>query len=75
MKHSAPPPQVQLPAVQSSAVSELHESPHAPQCDVFVCVSTQSPLQHSSVPPVHTRPHAPQFVIVFSAWHVPPQQP
>lgn len=66
MKHSAPPPQVQVPAVQASAVSDEHELPHDPQCELLVCVFTQSPLQHSSLPPVQTRPHAPQFVMLVS---------
>lgn len=74
-KHSAPPPQVQLPPVHASDVDELHARPHEPQCEVLVCVLTQSPLQHCSLPPVHVRPQSPQFMIVSSRTQVPPQQP
>lgn len=73
MKHSPPPPHVQSPPVQPSAVLESHARPQAPQLLSSVCVFRHVPEQHCSEPE-HTRPHAPQFATVSVRVQVPPQQ-
>jgi hypothetical protein len=72
MKHSGPPPHVQLPPVQPSAVSS-HELPQLPQLLSSFCVSRQVPEQHDCEPE-HTRPHAPQFATVSVRVQLPLQQ-
>lgn len=73
MKHSEPPPQVQEPPVQPSAVLP-HELPQDPQLLPLVWVLMQVPLQQLSEPP-HVRPHAPQFAtLALVSAHAPLQQ-